>query len=167
MRAVALSLLLACGCGTQNFTIEQDLPAQTVPGDPLGGLLGSVFPQAFKLSIDLKAEEQKHDTGPASHVYLQSMSLSVTPHGSPQGNFDFLDEIHLFAAGTPTPDVKVEIAKKAPVPKGSTTLQFDVLPGVDLIQMVQTGVEITATASGTRPAADTSIDGHVVIDVKI
>ncbi len=155
---------LLCGCGTQDFTVEQDLPAQTVPGDPLGGLLGSVFPQAFTLSIDLKAEEQKHDTGPASHVFLQSMSLSVV---TPQASFDFLDEIHLFAAAMPTPDAKVEIAKKAPVPKGLTKLDFDVLPNVDLIQMVQTGVEITATASGRKPSQDTSIDGHVVIDVKI
>jgi hypothetical protein len=154
---------LLCGCGTQDFTVAQDLPAQTVPGDALGGLLGSVFPQAFALTIDLKAEEQKHDTGPASHVYLQSMSLSVTG----PGNFDFLSGIHLFAAASTSPDQKVEIAKKDPVAKGQTTIDFDVIPQVDLIQMVQAGVEITATATGQKPTQDTSIDGHVVIDVKI
>ena len=167
MRSLGWTALLLVGCGTQSFTVEQDLPAQTVQGDPLGGLLGSVFPSAFALSIDLKAEEQKHDTGPASHVYLQSMSLSVTPHDSPMGNFDFLDEIHLFAASMKTPDAKVEIANKAPVPKGLTVLPFDVLPNVELLQMVQSGVKITATATGRQPAQDTSIDGHVVIEVKI
>lgn len=168
MRGLSLLVVaLLCGCGTQDFTIEQDLPAQTVPGDALGGLLGSVFPQAFKLSIDLKAEEQKHDTGPASHVFLQSMSLAVTPHGAPAGNFDFLDGIHLFAAAMNTPDQKVEIAKKDPVSKGLTTIDFEVIPKVDLIQMVQQGVEITATAAGRKPSQDVSIDGHVVIDVKI
>ncbi len=165
---LGLALLLAAsGCGTQDFTVESDLPAQTVQGDALGGLLGSVFPSAFTVSIDLKAEEQKRDTGPASHVYLKSISLAITPHDAPAGNFDFLDEIHLFAAPMAAPDQKVEIASKVPVPKGAASLTLDVVPNVDLISDVQGGTEITATAKGRAPSQSTSIDGHVVIDVKI
>ncbi len=166
-RTAWLAALALTACGSSHFTIDRDLAAQTVQGDPLGGLLSALVPAPFTATVDLKAEEQAHDTGPASHVYLEALWLAITPHDNPQGNFDFLDELHLYAAGANAPDQKTEVARKAPVPKGATRIDFDVLPGVDLLPMVNAGVQITTTATGRKPAQDTTIDGHLTLDVRI
>jgi hypothetical protein len=160
-----LPLALLFSCGAVSFDVDQDLAQQTVPGSPLGGLLGSFVANPFKLNIDINSEVQKRGTGPAKSAQLKSLSLAITPHSAPVGNFDFLTEAHLFVEGNGV--AKVEVANITSVPKGATTLDFNITPNVDLLPYINAGGDITATASGTQPAMDTSFDGHITVTVKI
>jgi hypothetical protein len=46
-------------------------------------------------------------------------------------------------------------------------LTFTITPDVDLLPYIQAGADISATATGTQPAMDTSFDGHVTVTVHI
>jgi hypothetical protein len=164
-RALLLLSLSAVSCGTVSFDVDQDLDMQTVAGSPLGGVLGTFVANPFKLNINISAEVARRGTGPATGAQLKALSLSITPHTAPNGNFDFLSEVHLFVEGAGLP--KVEIASSAPVPKGATTLDFTIVPNVNLLPYINAGATISATAMGTQPAHDTSFDGHVTVTVKI
>ena len=161
----ALAFLVLCGCGAVQFDVEQDLTKQTIQGDALGGLLASTFlPNPYTLNIDLKAEVAKRGTGPATKAFLKSLVFDITAD-SPGQNFNFVDETRLFIEAPGL--TKVEIAKKAPVPEGLKKLEFEVVPMVDLLPYLNAGATISATATGTRPAQDTSFTGKVVVEVRI
>jgi hypothetical protein len=164
MRALFLLPLLTA-CGAVHFDVDQDLDQSTVTGSVLGGVLPALLPNPLKLNIDIKAEVAKRGTGPAKKALLKSLTLSITPHDAPVGNFDFLDEVHLFVEA-PSID-KAEVAKLAPVPKSATKLDFTIVEGVDLLPYVNAGATISATATGTQPRMDTSFDGHVTVEVDI
>src|SRR5687767_8779782 len=73
------------GCGALQFDVGQELPEQTLQGSVLGGVLPSFVPDPIRLDIDVKAETQRRNTGPATKVQLKSMKLQVTAPGD--GNF--------------------------------------------------------------------------------
>jgi hypothetical protein len=161
-----LLLPLLSACGAVKFNVDQDLAQETVQGSPLGGVLPQSFlPNPFKLTIDIKAEVAKRGTGPAQKAFLRSLTLAITPHDAPQGNFDFLSEVHLFVEGVGV--TKAEVAKLQPVPKSATKLDFTLVPDVDLLPYINAGATITATATGNQPNMDTSFDGHVTVEVDI
>ena len=170
MRTLALLVTVAAagsGCGILSFDVDQDLPAQTIPGNPLGGVLPSFLQAPIPLQVDLKAETDKRGTGPATHAYLKSLTLSATPHGSPSGNFDFLDEVHVFVEPQSGALPKVEVATQKPVPRGQTSLDFTIVPNLDLLPYVNAGAQITASASGRQPQQNFSYDGHLTITIKL
>jgi hypothetical protein len=155
-------------CDIVSFDVAQNIPEQTVPGSPLGALLPSFLPTPFAVTIDVKEETAKRDTGPASSANLSNLSFSITPHSAPSGNFDFVDEIHIYVETTQSSSLpKIEIAKLSPVPKGRTNIQLDLVPNVDLLPYINAGATISAQASGHQPAQDTSYDGAVVVTVHI
>lgn len=160
--------ILALGvssCGAVGFDLTQDLQEQRVPGSPLGGVLPSLVPNPFKLTLDVKAETQKRGTGPATAVFLKELTLSATPAATPSGTFDFLDEVHVFIESSS--QAKVEVAKLKPVPRGVSRVTFDVLPAVDLLPSVNAGATLTTSATGTQPAKDFTFTGQVVVTVKL
>lgn len=166
---VGVPLFGLSSCGhLASFDVSEDISEQSVQGNPLGALLPSFLPQPFPITVDVKAETAKRDTGPASSVDLKSISFSITPHTTPNGNFDFVDEIHIYVETTQqTPLPKVEIANLSPVPKGQTTISLNVVPNVDLLPYVNAGATLTATASGHQPAQTTTYDGHIVVTINI
>ena len=167
MRASLLCFVVAAGCGALPFDVDQDIPEQRVAGSPLGGLLPA-FLAPVPLTIDLSAETQKRDTGPAKSATLKSIRFSATPHSNPSGNFDFVDEIHIYVDSQNDPSLpKKEIASLKPVPKGQTTIHLQVVSGIDLLPYINKGAEITATATGHQPSQDFTYDGHVTITVHI
>jgi hypothetical protein len=113
-RALAFTAVTALSCGTVTFDVDQDLQPQTVPGSPLGGVLGNLITNPFKFTINIDQEVMKHGTGPAKSAQLKSLTLSITPHPAPVGSVDFLQEAHLFVGGTSLP--MVEIANITNVP---------------------------------------------------
>jgi hypothetical protein len=171
MRALAIVALVAvAGCGVIAFDVSQSVPEQTVQGSPLGGLLPSFLPQPFPVTINVQQETAKRSTGPARSANLKQVEFQITPHASPSGNFDFVDEIHIFvapASGSGSSLPMVEIANLAPVPKGQSTLDLKVVPGVDLLPYINAGASISATASGHAPAQTVTYDGTVVVTVRI
>jgi hypothetical protein len=157
-------VLLVTGCGLIPFDVDQDLPEQRIAGNPLGGILPSFLSAPIPLTIDLKAETQKRDTGPAKSANLKELRF----HATSSGNFDFLGEIHIYIDSQNNASLaKVEIARLAPVPKGQTTIELQIVDGVDLLPYINAGAEISATASGTQPTMDFTYDGHVTITVHI
>jgi hypothetical protein len=160
--------LMLCACGALSFDLSQDLPEQKVNGSPLGGLLPAFIPNPIPLDINLQAATEARGTGAASAAFLKSLVLQATPHANPSGNFDFLDEVHiLIDARRNTMLPKVEIAKLSPVPKGQTTLDFDIVPGVNILPYINDGSEVSSEATGTAPHSDVTFDGNVTITVKI
>jgi hypothetical protein len=165
-----LVAVVAVGCGTISFDVSQSVPEEQVPGSPLGGLLPGFLPQPFPISIDVQQETAKRSTGPARSANLKKVEFQITPHAAPRGNFDFADEIHIFvapASGSGSSLPMVEIATLNPVPKGKTTIELTIVPGVDLLPYINAGATISATASGHQPAETITYDGVVVVTVHI
>ena len=161
----ALAFLVLTSCGAVQFDVEQDLAAQTIQGNALGGVLASaLLPNPYTLNIDIKAEVAKRGTGPATRAFLKSLVFDIAP-ATPNENFDFIDETRLFVEGPGL--TKIEIARRVPVPNGLKKLEFDVVPMVDLLPYIQAGATISATAKGTQPTRDTTFVGKVVIEVRI
>lgn len=171
MKMLALALALAAaGCGAISFDVSQSVPEQQVPGSPIGGLLPSFLPQPFPVTINVQQETAKRSTGPASSANLKSVQFQMTPHGAANGNFDFVDEIHIFvapASGSGSALPMVEIANLKPVAKGQTTLDLAIVPGIDLLPYINAGASISATAMGHQPAQTVTYDGSVVVTVHI
>jgi len=163
------SLLLASGCGALAFDVDQDTPEQTIQGNPLGGLLPDFFPSPFVLNIDVQSETQKRNTGPATSANLKAIRFQATPHNMPSGNFDFVDEIHIYVEPSSSSSSlpKKEIANLKPVPKGQTTINLTVIPGIDILPYLNAGAKITASATGHQPTMNFSFDGHVTVTIRI
>jgi hypothetical protein len=159
---LVLGGLTLAGCGIVQFDVSQALPEQTVAGNPLGGVLPSFVPNPLTLTVDLKAETQKRNTGPATAVYLKALSFSATRSS---GTFDFLDQVHVFIEAPGLS--KVEIAMLSPVGKGLTAVTFTVVPALNLLPYVNAGATLTATATGHQPTQDFTFDGLVVLDVRV
>ena len=154
----------ASGCGLLSFDVSQDIPAQTVPGSPLGALLPvSLF--AIPMNVDIQSETAARGTGPASSATLKSVSLTIT---SPSGaTFDFVDSIAIRVSSTGNTSLpEVEIARLEPVP-GTATIVIPPTGSVDLLPYIEAGATITATASGHMPASDTTYVGTVVITIHV
>ncbi len=169
MALLPLLLSLCSACGAISFDVSQALPEEEIPGSLLGGLLPSFVPVPIPLTINLQEETQKQGTGPATSAYLKSLTLSATPPSMPSGNFDFLDQVQISIgpSGQGSSLPTVQIANIPSVPMGQTTLQFNVVPGVDLLPYINAGAQLTGTATGTQPRMDFSYDGQVVVTIKI
>jgi hypothetical protein len=167
MRSILVVLALS-GCGSIPFDVDQEIAEQHVAGSPLGGLLPSFLAAPVPLTIDLRAETQKRDTGPAQSANLKAIRFAATPHAMPSGNFDFVDEIHIYVdSANDTSLPKKEIASLKPVPKGQTTIELQIVEDVDLLPYINQGAQISATATGHQPTQDFSYDGQVTITVHI
>ena len=165
--AVCCAAFILCGCGAIGFDVEQKLPEQRIEKSVLGGLLPALFPNPAKLTVDLKAEQEKRGTGPATQIFLKKLQFNITPAGAPSGNFDFLEEAHLYAESSAAGLPKVEIATLKPVPRGATSVDFKIVPNVNLLPYVNAGAALSATATGTQPNQDITFDGVLIIDVRI
>ena len=167
MKALVLvAASLVSGCGLIGFDVTQSIPEQTVPGSTLGALLPSFLPAPFPINIDVKQQEQAHNTGPASSANLKSLTFAATPHAMPCGNFDFVDEIHVFMPLSRSALPMVEIAN-SPRDQGSNDTNLTVLPNIDLLPYINAGATISAQASGHSPTQDFTYDGSVVITIRI
>jgi hypothetical protein len=168
MKTALVLALMSSGCGILAFDVSQDLQEQRISGSPLGGILPNFLQAPIPITINLSAETQKRDTGPAKSANLKAIRFRSTPHEMPSGNFDFVDEIHIHVSSPNDPTLpKKEIARLAPVGNGQTTIELEVFTDVDLLPYINKGAEISATASGTQPTKDFTYDGQVTITVHI
>ncbi|MCS6913670.1 MAG: hypothetical protein RMK29_13530 [Myxococcales bacterium] len=158
---------MGSACGTLRFEVGQDLPEQRVPGSPVGGLLPSFVPSPIPLTIDLRAETERRNTGPARSVQLSSLVLHATPQEAPSGTFDFLDEVRIYIAARDGSRPRVEIARLVSVPRGQVRLELTVVPEVELLPYLNAGAEITATARGTQPRRDVTFAGRIELTVRV
>jgi len=154
-------MLGTAGCGLVSFDVSQDVPAQTVPGSPLGAVLPAAL-FSIPLNIDVQAATAGHGTGPAHSVTLSSITFTIR---SPSGaTFAFVDSISISISGNGL--AEKEVAQLQPVP-GTSTISIPPTPGVDLLPYINAGATITARVSGHMPASDTTFDGKVVVTVHV
>ncbi len=163
LRVALWSLLGLVGCGAVHFDLTRPIPEHTIAGSTVGGLLPSFIQEPFSLDIDLKYETQRQGTGPATQAFLKSVQLQITSPAS--GTFDFLEEVHLYISAPSLQ--KTEIASAKAIADGQQTLDFAIVSSLDLLQYLNAGAELSATATGTQPTQETRFDGTVVIDVRI
>ena len=87
-------------------------------------ILPNFLQAPIPITINLSAETQKRDTGPAKSANLKAIRFRATPHETPSGNFDFVDEIHIHVSSPNDPTLpKKEIARLAPVANGQTAIE--------------------------------------------
>lgn len=177
-RSVALACLLLPGCfflredaSVLSFTVARSIPEQTVEGNLLGGLLGSLLGVPIALELDLEEETRARDTGAAQHVYLTDLSFSITQtaeSGGDRDDFGFLDSIEIYvesrAPGSTLP--RQRIAHRDPIPDGARSISLS-LDDVDLIEYVNEGARLTASASGRPPVDDVTFDGAMILTVEV
>ena len=176
MRSTRLLLLSTCllgGCtGFGGFELTLDIPEQRVDGNPLGGLLGTPFDAPIPLMIDLASETAARDTGPAQHVRLSALTLSITPTAEPEGDTDdlaFIDRAEIFVestqSGSSLPRVRVAVLEQ--VPAGTRQVSFETDASVDLLPYVQEGARLTSSADGEVPPDDVTFEGSVLLSVEV
>jgi hypothetical protein len=173
MRFVTLLLGLAIsGCGAIGFDLPIELREQHIEGSVLGGVLGGVFEVPIPLDIDLQAETQARDTGPAQHVRLAALTLSITTTDEPSGDTDdfaFIDGVEIWVesaqSGSSLP--RTRVAELGPVPDGAREISFTTDESVDLLPYINEGARLTSSAQGTQPDDDVSFDGVVMLSVEV
>jgi hypothetical protein len=163
-RGMGVVLLLATsllGCGLVKFDVSQDIPEQTVPGNPLAGLLPPAL-FAIPLDIDVQSSAKARGAGAATSASIKSLSFTIkTP---PSETFAFLDSITIKISAPGRPEV--EVASLSPVPHEGT-IQMKPTPGINLLPYLEAGPTMTAVASGHAPSQDITFNGKLVITVKI
>lgn len=164
---LALPVVSACDGGILRFRVHESIDEQLVEGSPLA----TFVPVDIPIDVDLAAETQARNTGPASHVFLRSLTLDITDTAEPAGDsddFDFLTRVEIFAestrAGSTLPRVRVAYLES--VPRGVDHLSFD-RDDVDLLPYVEEGARLTSEANGTVPPDDTTFDGDVAFTVHV
>ena len=171
---IAMGGVTTSSCGIFDFEVGYLIPTQTVSGNAVaaaaGQLIpaGSFFPNPFSFTINLEQETSARDTGPASKVWLKSLSLSLDS-ASIEPNFDWLDELHVYVESTKagTTLSKQEIALLAPVAKGLRTLQLTMRANVDLLPYINEGNKVTSQATARSPAQDVVFSGAAVFRVEV
>jgi hypothetical protein len=154
-----------------SFYLERPVDEQVVEGNLLGGLLGALVPVPINLEIDLAEETRARDTGPAQHVYLTDFELGITDTAVTAldgDDFGFLDSVEIYVesrqSGSRLP--RQRIAYLQSVPDGATHLAL-VVEDVDLIEYVNEGALLTASATGQQPIDDVSFDGMLTLVVEV
>ncbi len=110
----------------------------------------------FPIDLTIKDDIKAMSTGTASSVKLTAIDL----HVDGAGDFSFVDSIDVYVqsskSGTTLPMVKVASVTS---PGAVTTMSFTIVPGVELIDYVNEGVELTTQAHGHEPPADVVFEG--------
>jgi len=161
VRALALCLVIAAGCGIADFDVDQPVPAQTIPGSGLPAPLAAVFP--LPLNLDISSKIKAQDTGPIDGVTLSSLTLDITSTG---GDWSFVMSVDVFVSSTKSGSTlpKVKIASVTS-PGAVRTLNFHVESGVNLKSYIDEGSQVDSSGSGTQPTQDVSYDGKSVFTV--
>ena len=151
--------LLGTGCDLAAFDVTENVPAQTIPGNPADGVSST----ALTVSQALSQKDLPGGSGFITAVTLKSGTFTIT---SPAGaTFDFVDAVTMSIV-SPTNEVltEVQIASGKPTP-GSSTMSLEPTGSVNLLPYVRAGALVNATGTGHQPTVDTTFDGQLVLTV--
>lgn len=166
-RALPLLLLLTACASTLEFDVGQDVPEQTVQGSALPGILATLFP--LPLSIDIASQVAAKKTGPIHAILLTDLHLDITDTQKPAGDTDdwsFVKHVDLYVQSTKK-DSSLPKVKVATVDQPGAVQRMSFAPlGVNLLDYVNEGAQLTSEVSGTQPADDTSFVGHATFRVQ-
>lgn len=165
----AALLCVSCGDGLASFTISETSQEVTVEGSTLGGLpVQNPFGEALQLNINLEQELQRRDATGASGVFLQDLDLKITDSAMPEGdsdNFNFLSRLEIYASADGLDKKLVAIIED--VPQDQQKISLDTKSNVDLKPYVEKGMKLQATAQGSAPDDDTSLQAEATIRIKV
>jgi hypothetical protein len=139
-------------------------------GNIVSGLLGSVIPSPFPLTINLEKETKALGTGPVKSAGLKSLLFQITATAMPAGDtddFSFVQSIDIFIESTKqgTQLTRQRVADMPAPPGPATTLDLHTYPDVNLLPYINEGSRITSTATGTVPPDDVTFNGLLVVHV--
>jgi hypothetical protein len=172
--AAALSAALgaASGCASLgDFDVDRSIAEQRVQGNPLAGVLNTLFAVPIPMDVAIQSETAARDTGPAKAAHLREIGLEITDTSTSAGDtddFGFLDAVDVYIestrAGTSLP--RVLIARATNI-EASQRLDFDVMRSVDLLPYADEGSRFTSDVQGSVPPDDVSFDGHFTLRVEL
>ena len=161
---VAFTALSTCA-SLDNIDVAADGKASIPRATIIDKLLGSLDFTGFD-SVDFSGEFENQGVSKdqVDAVHVKTFTLTIDTPTS--GDFDFLESLSFFASSAGLP--KVKIATLSVIPKGARTLELTADESVDLAPyVVAPSMTISGEASGDRPAEDTVVSAHVVLDVDV
>jgi hypothetical protein len=161
---VVAALVLTLGCSDLvSFSFTETSQNITVEGSALGQLpVDNPFGEAIKLDIDLEQELEAQDATGAKSVHLEGLVLQITSDSDGE-NFNFLEELELFANADGLERKSVAFIDDVPRDTGRISLQTD--SGIDLKPYVEEGMRLEAEARASSPDEDTVFQAIATIRV--
>ncbi len=176
--ALALITLPLGGCvdgDLGSFTFTQESEEVVIQGRA-GGLLqmlpiNNLFPP-MDLPINLEAQLEAQDAGPAKAVYLRALHLQITDTAQPEGDtddFNFVREVRVFVEPTRSGSSLTRRQLAHVVDPGSalTRLDFVVDQNVDLKPYIEQGVRLTTEGRGDSPPDEVSLIAVTTLRVNL
>jgi hypothetical protein len=157
----ALMLIAVAGCSVADFDVTRAIPSETIAGT--GSLPSATSPDtAQPLDVPLHQVVDSSSTGFVNSIYLSDLTLDI--HST--GDWSFVQSMDLYIAstmsGTTLPKV---VVASASAPGAVTKLNLAITPDVDLVPYINEGAVLTATATGTQPSHDVTLDGQFTLHV--
>jgi hypothetical protein len=172
LAALALSGSLLSGCvNVGDFDVERTIAEQRVAGNPLAGLLDTLFAVPIAMDVDIASETAARDAGPAQAAHLKGLALDVTATAegpSDEDDFGFLDSVEVFIEST-RPDTtlpRTRIAQALDIAP-SRRLTFDVVSSVDVLPYSEEGSRFVSEVEGTVPPDDVTFAGRFTLRVEL
>ncbi|WP_394850597.1 hypothetical protein LZC95_24460 [Pendulispora brunnea] len=170
MRIRQWATVVACvGLATCSNLDNIDVDAQgegTIPAaTPLETLLSNFDLGAFnRIDFSQSFKNQGASKDDVDSVRVKSFQLSIP--APPGQTFDFLQSVAFYAESSGQP--RVRIAHLDAVPRGASSLQVSIDPGVELKPyVVAPQMSITTEATGSRPQQESTVKAEVTLDVDI
>jgi hypothetical protein len=154
-----------------DFDVERTIAEQRVAGNPLAGLLDTLFAVPIAMDVDIASETAARDAGPAQAAHLKELALDVTATAegpSDEDDFGFLDSVEVFIEST-RPDTtlpRTRIAQALDIAP-SRRLTFDVVSSVDVLPYSEEGSRFVSEVEGTVPPDDVTFAGRFTLRVEL
>lgn len=176
LSTVTAVLLAGClGAITVVFNVEEPVPEQTVPGDPLQELLGDGDFDPVGMDVTMEQEYQQEEFDYVKTLELTALSFSITADstnpsvdtledGQPD-DFSFIDQIDVVIqaniGGTDQSEVIAYLNSGDPqLDPGNSTINLTTT-GVNILDYMEApgGYTIEIQATGNLPPDDVIFDG--------
>lgn len=162
-------LFAVSGCEVLDLDVDVAIEEQRINGfDPLTTLL----PVPFDLDVDLEAETQARNTGPAQGVRAKAMFLQITNTAigtDDVDTFDFASSVTIFISSMQEDSSlpKIPVATLSPVPRTRRRIVLDVNSGLDLRPYIDEGAVLDSVARGSTPDDDVTLDGVLTLSYEV
>lgn len=166
------SLVSLAGCvSVGDFDVDRSIAEQRVEGNPLAGLLDTLFAVPVPMNVDVASETAARDAGPAQAAHLRELVFDVTAAGeggSDEDDFGFLDSVVVFIESTKADSTlpRTRIAQALDIAP-SRRLSFGVTRSVDVLPYSEEGSRFVSEVDGTVPPDDVTFSGHFTLRVEL
>lgn len=165
--AILAAAVLLSGCGLDKFNVDLDATA-TVPGNPAANAILDALPfgASFQNVNVLDQKELRDagvDAGDIDSARLRALRLEVQSGDALE---TWLESVAFYVEADGEP--RVRVAHKEGIgalPAGTTAIDLEVDPGVELKPYVSKPMTLSAEVTGKPPAQDTTIKSTATVRV--